>query len=334
MKKDIEITLGQDTQKSNPNKVGQNIKEINTHVKVIKDELADEELSNTKHKTTEMITSDKQADVIDHVIADVIKNEEMIIVNTEKKTQPRKHSSLDNDPLVGNDRIAGNKRDKIIKIDLTLKMDHSLFNTLCKKYIDDHGLVNYSGLKKVESQLGSYLDLLSNNVPTSLWGRDESLAYWINAYNAFTIKLILKNFPVKSIMDLEKGEPWKVQWIELGNKTYSLNNIEHDIIRPTFKEPRIHFAVNCAAKSCPPMQNEAYTAQNLENLLQKATTSFINNKKYNKIMIGQAQISPIFEWYGVDFGNLKSYLNKYSSIKLGDSATITYMEYDWLLNGE
>ena len=120
--------------------------------------------------------------------------------------------------------------------------------------------------------------------------------------------------------------------LKLGSKTLSLNDIENEIIRPTFKEPRIHFAVNCAAKSCPPLLNKAWTASNLEANLEKQTKAFINNSKYNTISSGSAQVSKIFEWYAVDFGDLRTYLNKYSNTKLSSSASINFAEYDWQLN--
>ena len=213
-------------------------------------------------------------------------------------------------------------------------LDHSAFDALVKKHISTEGFVNYSAFKKDESALDAYLNQLSSNAPSSSWSDDEQLAYWINAYNAFTIKLILKNHPVSKIIDLDGGDPWKVKWIEIGGKSYSLNNIEHDIIRPQFNEPRIHFAVNCAAQSCPPIQNRAYTSENLEDLLEKSTRSFINNSKFNKIKSSKAQLSKIFEWYGEDFGDLKSFINKYSNTKLDASTSIEYLEYDWSLNGE
>ena len=214
------------------------------------------------------------------------------------------------------------------------QIDHSLFNEMSQRHISNTGDVNYTAWKKEEKNLDNYLSLLSANHPTSSWQGDEALAYWINAYNAFTIKLILKSFPVKSITDLDGGDPWKVKWIKIGNKTYSLNNIEHDIIRPTFKEPRIHFAVNCAASSCPPLKPKAYTASNLESLLEESTRYFVNNQKYNKISSENAQVSKIFEWYAEDFGDLKSFLNAYSKTKLNKNASISYSEYDWSLNGK
>lgn len=192
--------------------------------------------------------------------------------------------------------------------------------------------MNYGGLKKDEEKLDNYLAELSKNSPESDWGRKESMAFWINAYNANTLKLILKNYPLKSIIDLDGGKPWDVKWINIGGKTYSLNNIEHDIIRPRYKDARIHFAVNCAAASCPPLPNKAFTAANLNGLLESRTKSFVRNSSYNTITAGNVKVSKIFDWYGEDFGDLRSYLNKYATTEIAEGTEIGFAEYDWALN--
>ncbi len=194
------------------------------------------------------------------------------------------------------------------------------------------GKVNYKGFKN-DPRFESYLRLLAENHPESSWSKNEQLAYWINTYNAFTVKLIVENYPLKSIMDLHGGKPWDVKWINLGKKTYSLNQIEHEIIRPQFKEPRIHFAVNCAATSCPPLASKAFTASNLNSLLDQQTRSFINDKQFNSISSGKVELSKIFEWYAEDFGDLLDYVNKYAEKKVSKSAKIEYKEYVWALNG-
>lgn len=214
------------------------------------------------------------------------------------------------------------------------KASHDAWDGLLKKYVSADGKVNYQGFKTSKSELESYLEHLSQNPVQSSWSRNEQMAYWINAYNAFTVKLIVDNYPVNSIMDLHGGKPWDVKWIKLGNKTYSLNNIEHDILRPQFNEPRIHFAVNCAAKSCPPLLNRAWRANTLNSTFDQQAKSFINNPKYNKISAKQVQISKIFEWYASDFGNIISYLNKYADTTIKANAKVSYLEYDWALNKE
>lgn len=211
-------------------------------------------------------------------------------------------------------------------------VNHQPWNDLLKANVSSSGKVNYKGFKSSEAALDTYLEDLKNNAPESSWSRNEKLAYWINAYNAFTVKLIVDNYPVSSITKLHGGKPWDVKWIKIGGKNYSLNNIENDIIRPRFKEPRIHFAVNCAAQSCPPLLNRAWTANNLNSYFDKQTKAFINNSKYNNINASSVEVSKIFEWYGEDFGNLITFLNKYTSTKIDAGAKVSYKEYDWTLN--
>jgi hypothetical protein len=133
-------------------------------------------------------------------------------------------------------------------------------------------------------------------------------------------------------MDLNNGKPWDVKWIKLDQRTLSLNNIENDIIRPKFNEPRIHFAVNCAAKSCPPLLNKAWTDSNLNTYFERQTKSFINNSNYNSITSNNVEVSKIFDWYGKDFGDLRNYLNKYSNTQITSGTSINFKSYNWDLN--
>ena len=210
--------------------------------------------------------------------------------------------------------------------------DHNKLNRILKAYVSASGNVNYKGLKNNQGQLDEYLSELKSNFIKNDWSRNAKMAYWINAYNAFTLKLIIDNYPVKSILDLHGGKTWDVRWIELGDKKYTLNQIENEILRPVYKDPRIHFAVNCAAKSCPLLLNEAWTEGNLEVNLERQTIAFINNTSENQISANEVHVSKIFEWYSEDFGDLISYLNKYSKIKISPNASISFNEYSWALN--
>lgn len=212
-------------------------------------------------------------------------------------------------------------------------LSHASWDALVKKYVSSSGKVNYKGFKSEQAKLDAYLKSLNSNSPQSSWKRNEKLAYWINAYNAYTVKLILDNYPLKSIMDLEK--PWDKKWIKIGTATYSLNNIEHDIIRKEFNEPRIHFAVNCASFSCPKLLNEAFTAAKLEGQLQKLTIAYINDARHNAVSANKAELSSLFDWYKGDFtknGSLIDYINKYAKVKLSAGASISYKNYNWSLN--
>lgn len=214
------------------------------------------------------------------------------------------------------------------------KPTHEQWDALLRKYVTANGKVNYAGLKKDNAALESYLGGLTRNPVQDDWSRNEKMTYWINAYNAFTVKLIVDNYPVTSIMKLHNGKAWDVKWIQLGKQTYSLNNIENDILRPKYKDARIHFAVNCAAESCPPLLNRAFTADQLDRQLEQQAKAFINSAKYNSINTNSVAISKIFEWYAGDFGNIIDYLNQYSDTKINAGATVKYQEYDWGLNAK
>jgi len=207
---------------------------------------------------------------------------------------------------------------------------HAAFSDLLKRYVSAAGNVDYAGLKKEHAALDAYLSALSKNTPASSWSRNEKLAYWINAYNAVTLDLILDNYPLTKITDLDKGKPWDKKIVTLGDERYTLNQIENEIIRPQFNEPRIHFAVNCAAASCPPLRNEAFVASKLESQLEEQTRSFIRNEAYNALSGKTLRASKIFDWYGEDFGDLNEFFGKY--MNLPSDANIEFTEYNWSLN--
>ena len=210
--------------------------------------------------------------------------------------------------------------------------DHGQWNQLLQQYVSASGKVNYTGLLEQQKQLEAYLDELAQATPGSDWSRSASLAYWLNVYNAFTVKLILDNWPVQSIKDTRGGTPFDDKWIELAGKKYSLNQIENEIIRPRFEDPRIHFAVNCAAVSCPPLPNRAFTADNVDRTLEQLARSFINNDKFNTITPERATVSKIFDWYRQDFGTLHEYLDRYAEASVTADTEIRFKEYDWGLN--
>ena len=212
-------------------------------------------------------------------------------------------------------------------------VDNSSWNNLLNTYVTIDGKVDYNGFRKDKTQLDTYLQLLSNNVPDDSWSENEKLAFWINAYNAFTVSLIVEHYPVKSIMDIKNA--WDIKFIQLGEQIYTLNEIEHKVIRKEFNEPRIHFVLVCAAVSCPVLLNEAYIADELERQLQLQGEHFINDSFKNLIKTNKAKVSQLFNWYGDDFtkkGNLIDYLNQFSTIQIDQNATIDFLEYNWDLN--
>ena len=222
-------------------------------------------------------------------------------------------------------------------------LSHDVFDSLLKKNVTAEGLVDYKGFMRDSVSFNQYLDLLSRNHPNEKnWSREQRLAYWINVYNAFTIRLILDHYPIGSIKDIKKGIPtvsdtWTIPFIHIEEKTYSLNNIEHGIVRVQFDDPRVHFALNCASMSCPPLLNRAYTAEKLNAQLDSQARRFINDGVRNQIVSPKkAKLSKIFSWFGGDFKktspSVVAFINQYSTIRLDASAEIEYLTYDWGLN--
>jgi hypothetical protein len=219
---------------------------------------------------------------------------------------------------------------------------HELFTAILRKHVDTEGMVNYKALAADSAALNRYLALLEKHHPNDAhWTRDEQLAYWINAYNAFTLRLIVRNYPVASIKDLggaiyRVNTPWDIKFIAIEGERYHLNNIEHSIIRKQWNEPRIHFALVCAARSCPKLRNEAYEAATLEAQLHDQTVHFFNSPLRNQVHPDTPKVSKLLSWYGGDFKGaaptLIEYINRYSKVKIKSSAKLAYLEYDWSLN--
>jgi hypothetical protein len=214
----------------------------------------------------------------------------------------------------------------------TEAFDHAIFNDLLKKHVSSDGNVDYNGFKSDSKTLQSYIDLLKTYQPIDNWTKDENLAYWINAYNALTIDLILRNYPTKSIKDIK--DPWDQRLWKLGNKWQNLNDIEHEILRK-MNEPRIHFAIVCASVSCPKLQNKAFMATNLEEQLTNATKEFLSDRSKNELSENNIKLSKIFKWFKKDFeqnGSLIDFLNQYTEVKISNKAKKRFMDYNWDLN--
>ena len=215
---------------------------------------------------------------------------------------------------------------------LVVHSRHSLWNDLLQKHVSSKGKVDYKGFKADSKNLEIYLNALSKNTPQDSWTKAEKLAYWINAYNAFTIKLIIDNYPVKSIKDIKN--PWDVSFIKLGDKTFTLNDIEHKILRK-MGDPRIHFGIVCASVSCPKLQNTAFEASKIDTQLTLATKEFLADSERNMLSQKSIKISKIFKWFASDFkqnGSLIDFLNTYSDISISQNAKKSFKDYDWNLN--
>lgn len=219
---------------------------------------------------------------------------------------------------------------------------HEKWTKLLQKHVANNGDVNYKGFIQDSLELNSYLSELSKAAPNpETWKDEDQLAYWINAYNAFTIQVIIRNYPLKSIKDIAGKIPfinttWDIKFIRIGGEKLDLNNIEHGIIRKQFDEARIHFAVNCASVSCPRLRNEAYEGSKLEAQLEDQTKYFLNNTVKNQIGDGSdIKISKLFDWFAGDFKEKYDgpidFISKYKPEVTKDS-DVDYLEYNWKLN--
>jgi hypothetical protein len=206
------------------------------------------------------------------------------------------------------------------------------------KLVNKQTLVDYKAIKLSPVLLSNYLTSLEKLTKKEFdtFTSNQKLSFWINAYNAYTVKLIVSKYPVKSIKDTGSlfQSAWSKKFISLFDMMYSLDDIEHKIIRKNFKEPRIHFAVNCASIGCPNLLLEPFVATTLDIQLDNAAKAFLRDTTKNKLKGDTLLLSKIFDWYGDDFiksdGSVKAFVGKY--IKLPKKLDIGFMSYDWALN--
>lgn len=222
-------------------------------------------------------------------------------------------------------------------------VDHSGYSALLARYVTDDG-VRYAAWKDNaddRAALTAYIVLLAAQ-PVSEWeaqeeGRDAALAYWINLYNAVTLDLVLESYPLKSIKDLGGlfSSPWKQKLVTVEGDPLTLNGIENEIIRPRFQDARIHFALNCAARSCPPLRAEAFVPDRLEVQLDEQRRKFLTDERFVRRDGDKIVVSKIFDWYKDDFvaaeGSVEKYLRKYLEDG-GAKWKIKLDDYDWSLN--
>ena len=220
-------------------------------------------------------------------------------------------------------------------------VDYGTYAELLQAHVCD-GVVDYAGFKADEARLDDYLARNGRVNPESL-SREDRFAYYINAYNAWTIKLILTGYPgVKSIKDLGGllQSPWKKPFVKIDERTLTLDEIEHSILRPQFKDARVHFAIVCASKGCPPLIAQPYRGAVLDEQLNRVTTAFLNRPGNYRLEGDRFEVSSIFKWFGEDFGNLFDFYIRYAqgdlkqALQSGrDRIRIGYLDYDWSLNG-
>lgn len=226
---------------------------------------------------------------------------------------------------------------------------HASFTHLLERFVDKQGDVDYEALQaQADSVLVPYLQELASARIASL-DREARLAFWINAYNAYTLKLIVDHYPVTSIRDI-KGSPdgdtpFQRPVGRVVDTLRTLDEIEHEIIRERFEEPRIHFALVCAAKSCPRLRRNAYTGPRLDRQLDEQARRFLHADRKNRIPTGDGHIalSRILKWYGSDFGPTPAAIQRalapYFEGAVRDSLAqgayeVRYLPYDWTLNDQ
>jgi hypothetical protein len=216
---------------------------------------------------------------------------------------------------------------------------HKTYDAILKKYVAN-GRVDYKSLK-TETSLKGYLDSLSAVTvgEYNAYSKEQKLAFLINSYNAFTIQLILDNYPLKSIRNIGilPLAAWKKEFFTLLGEERSLGWIEHEKLRKDFDEPRIHFAIVCASIGCPPLINEAYTPEKLEVQLQTVMNQFLNDSAKNRYDAesNTLYISSIFDWFKQDFtkkGSIIDFIQASMKVKIGKEPKIKYTYYDWNLN--
>ncbi len=222
---------------------------------------------------------------------------------------------------------------------------HAKWDEILKSHtVKEHSQVffNYAKLKAKDIEFSKYLVELESVTKKEFEGftNDQKLAFWINVYNAYTVKLIIKNYPLKSIKDIGSFfmSAWKMEFFKIFGKKMTLDAVEHDNIRKHFKEPRIHFAVNCASIGCPSLLPEAFEFSKLESQLENAANNFVNNKNKNFYdrETKTLYLSKIFKWYGADFNakykGARNFVRKKLKLKKSQVKEYKFLDYNWDLN--
>jgi hypothetical protein len=229
-------------------------------------------------------------------------------------------------------------------------IDHGAWSEFLERNVqlgkDGINRIAYGKVAKADREkLRAYLERLQQ-VPIRKFNRDEQRAYWINLYNAATVDVVLAHYPVESILKIDispglftKG-PWKKKLLQVEGEAVSLDDIEHRILRPIWKDPRTHYAVNCASIGCPNLQAQAYTSGNLEALLDAGARAYVNHPRGAHVAKGRLTVSSIYVWFQSDFGgddagviaHLAQYADAALAKQLGTVRRIDGHEYDWTLN--
>lgn len=235
--------------------------------------------------------------------------------------------------------------------DSTRTIDHAAWTALLDRYLqpgeDGIARFDYAAVSKEDRRrLDAYILQLAGT-DIAAHDRDEQLAYWINLYNALTVDVVLEHYPVESIRDIDispgffSNGPWGAALVTVDGVELSLDQIEHRILRPVWRDPRIHYAVNCASLGCPDLRPVAFTAGNADRLLERGAREYINHPRGADLVDGELVVSSIYEWFQADFGGTEAgvldHLRRYARPALRErlSSRENYDDhrYDWALNG-
>jgi hypothetical protein len=220
-------------------------------------------------------------------------------------------------------------------------VDHSLWDTLLRRYVDQHGRVAYRDWQARD--LASFEAYLKTLAEAKIEGMSEAeeKAFWINAYNAVIIQGVFKGYTAEGLISRKRLFSWYSRVV--ARKKRTPDEIEHEILRPKFRDPRIHFTIVCASTSCPKLRPEAYVAERLDQQLDDATRAFINDPDRNRFVAGQVAVSSIFQWFTQDFiaaaGTVPQFLLRYvaeekKAILESLTGDLQYLEYSWRLNAQ
>jgi hypothetical protein len=229
-------------------------------------------------------------------------------------------------------------------------IDHGAWSRFLAQYrrvgADGIARVAYGAVTTTDrAGLAAYVDRLAG-IPIGRYARAEQLAYWLNLYDALVVKLVLDHYPVESIRDIDISPgwfargPWDAKLVAVEGTPLSLNDIEHRILRPIWRDPHIHYGLNCAALGCPDLPAEAFTAENVGTLLDRAAARFVNSPRGVRIVEGGVRLSSIYDWYEADFGgsqaevleHLRHYAAPPLAAALGRVGKVDGYDYDWRLN--
>jgi len=231
----------------------------------------------------------------------------------------------------------------------TLVVDHDPLDSFLARYVVTKrgmNLVDYRAVTPSDRKnLETYIETLEGTDVDRLT-RDQQFAFWVNLYNAATVRLILDHYPVDSIRDIDispglfSDGPWQGKILRVAGEKLSLDDIEHRILRPIWQDPRIHYAVNCASLGCPELARQAYRAGALDTMLNAAARAFVNHPRGVRVERGDLILSRIYKWYAGDFGgsatdiiaHIRQYANPALSVRLGMMTHIRKYHYDWSLN--